>query len=98
MAMIEVTLFAITENRMEEARLQIVSDIDSVGHTLSGPEGDLYSAFIYLDDPTDEDYRILHDILNDYLTRNVLMAAGVYDTTAKKNITTKILNYTEETK
>lgn len=96
MAMTEVTLFAITEKRMEEARYRIIDEVASVGHTLSGPEGDLYSAFIYLDDPTDADYRILHDILNDYLTRNVIMAAGVYDATAKKNITTKILNYTEE--
>lgn len=95
MAMVEVSMFAVTAKRMEKARMRIVSEIDSVGHTLSGPEGDFYSAFIYLDDPTDEDYRTLNDILNDYLARNVLMAVGVYSR-SDGNITTKILNYTEE--
>ena len=94
MAMTEVTMFAVTAKRMEEARYRIIDEVDSVGHTLSGPEGDFYSAFIYLDDPTDEDYRTLHDILNDCLTRNVLMAVGVYSR-SDGNITTKILNYTE---
>ncbi len=75
--------------------MRIVSEIDSADVTFSGPEGDFHSAFVYLKDPTDEDYRTLHDILTDYLTRNVLMAVGVYSR-SDGNITTKILNYTEE--
>ena len=95
MAMTEITMFAITAKRAEEARMRIVSEIDSADTTFSGPEGDFHSAFVYLKDPTDKDYRTLNIILNDLLSRNVIMAVGVYDRT-DGNITTKILNYTEE--
>lgn len=94
MAMLEITMFAVTAKRMEEARMRIVSEIDSADVTFSGPEGDFHSAFVYLKDPTDEEYRTLNIILNDLLARNVLMAAGAYSPT-DGNITTKILNYTE---
>ena len=95
MAMTEITMFAITAKRAEEARMRIASEIDSTDYTLSEPEGDFRSVFVYLADPTDTDYRTLNIILNDLLSRNVIMATGVYSRT-EGNITAKILNYTEE--
>ena len=95
MATTEITMFAITAKRAEEARMRIVSEVGSSDVTFSEPEGDFHSVFVYLKNPTDTDYRTLNIILNDLLSRNVLMAVGVYSR-SDGNITTKILNYTEE--
>ena len=94
---INLSLFTQTKRQIDTVIVELATRVRTCFGGVSGPEVDCYSAYLSQnigEDITENDLRELSETLNYLLDSNLVFAVGV--SLDGRNITAKILNYTEE--